>query len=166
MAVPGLVLLEHGPAGRGRGGFAVIDDDRLALAAAGWTTMKPPPPMLPAAGIGDRHGKRRGDGGIDRVAALLEDLPADVGSLRGHGDDHAARLLVLGSLPSGSFGSGSRQQAEKRHADTECRQGEVTTGPEGKAEIQEMYALHESSSPRKQGGATPSICGAHRNDSH
>ena len=56
-------------------------------------TMNPPPPMLPAVGWVTPSAKRDGDGGVDRVAAALQDGEADVAGVGlGAGD---------GALPAG-----------------------------------------------------------------
>ena len=57
--------------------------------SASWIVMKPPPPRLPAAG--KHHAERVADRdrGVDGVAALLQDVDADLGGEMLAGDDHA-----------------------------------------------------------------------------
>ena len=117
-----LVVEIHG-LGRGkRRAFAEIEEGRLAV-------LQPDRHEAAAAdiaggGIDDRQRIADGDGRIDRVAALLQHLDADIGRQMLRGDDHA--MLGLHRLRRGrQCGRLERQGKGKCQTERDTRPGAI-----------------------------------------
>ena len=92
---------------------------RCCVPSGSRITMNPPPPMLPAVGMRDAQREGDGDGGVDRVAAALQDGHADVAGVGLGARD--------GAVPSGRDARSARPRRElaRRHG----RTGRPSTGP-------------------------------------
>ena len=107
-------------------GFAVLVADEHEAASA----------EVAGEGVDDGEGEVHGDGGVDGVAALLEDLDASVSRVVLDGDDHGVRgagWFDVGLL--GKCGDGDKRDAGCDCSDAGCRD---TGGYQAQGLLQEL----------------------------